>query len=57
MKFVEGDIGARAAEGDACALDGEDSFVEVALRGREFGGDGEGAGYVGDVVAVFLGGG
>lgn len=45
-----------AAEGYACSLHGEDGVVEVALGGCEFGGEGEGACYVGYVGAILLGG-
>lgn len=52
VEFVEGDVGGGAAEGDAGALGREDGGVEVALGRGEAGGGGEGAGDVGDVVAV-----
>ena len=54
MQLVKGDIGAGATEGDAGALHGENGVVEIGLGLSEFRGDGEGARYVGDVVAVFL---
>lgn len=47
-------MGVGAAEGDGGALGGEDGGVEVALGVGEAGENGEGAGYVGDVVGVFL---
>lgn len=56
MQFFEGEGGVGAAEGDAGALDAQDGFVEVFLRGGEGAGDGPCARYVGDVAAVFLGG-
>lgn len=57
VERVEGEVGGGAAEGEAAALGGEDGGVEVALGGCEGWGDGEGAGYVGDVGAEFLGSG
>lgn len=54
VQFVEGEGGGGAAQRDAAALDAEDGFVEVFLRGVEGAGYGPGAGDVGDVAAVFL---
>ena len=55
VHFIERQVCTGATKRDAGALDGEDGVVEVALGFGECGADGEGAGYVGDVVAVFLG--